>query len=695
MSCPELGAKALHAARSLAQPDRQAAYLDLAIHLFAMRLDQVVVLPGLRILGDFLERLDRARDDAPRRPAIHPILRLPLLHDPVENRHQLRVVRRSLLRGREPRVIGELLMLEALAEPRPVLVGVLLAEEHPLVLRLIAIPQGVAGLLPGLLRRVEIIARSQEGLKRGRAHEELGSVEGSIDGLSHPRSPALVERHHDAEGRHDAPIGVARAHPQIDGRLTGLSLPGHDARQGLHVDVVGRPVDLDRMTVAGVGGVDDPGVDRLQLLVVEVQTLEDAHGKVGQEDIRLLHQLVEEFLPLFLLQIDRQALLVAVDHQEVLVPVTDGQRLDAADAACTITGDRALDVDDLCAEVCQVLRADGSLQPLGQVENANPFPTPFAMLNSRPSDAPLRERLDLGIRVPQPLLQDLGGVLPNTGRHAAKPRRALAHVDGKAQALDRTVARVIQVQDVPIDRRDWIGCRIVVLFDHVCRKLLLIELPLPMRARLPGEDLLQYLHHLEPMLPAALLVAVEARIVDVEAHDLGESRPVFVGVGHGERHPAAIGAGIHRATHRIARVEPRDRLEEAILPHRKIGLHVQALRVHVPAEERRIHHLALAGLVAMVERHHDAQGEHHRRLHLADAGVDRRLTRLNQRRHHPGASRRQLVVRREIAIRPFGPEARAARIDDVRLELAEALVIPALLVQRSRTEGRSGRRRAR
>ena len=41
--------------------------------------------------------------------------------------------------------------------------------------------------------------------------------------------------------------------------------------------------------------------------------------------------------PPSLLEVDRHALLVAVDDQEVLVPVADRQRLDAANAARTVT----------------------------------------------------------------------------------------------------------------------------------------------------------------------------------------------------------------------------------------------------------------------------------------------------------------------------------------------------------------------
>ncbi len=69
----------------------------------------------------------------------------------------------------------------------------------------------------------------------------------------------------------------------------------------------------------------------------------------------------------------REALLVAVDHQEVLVPVADRQRLDAAHAAAPSPRHGAFDVDHLGAEVRQVLRADRALQPLGEVEDPDAF----------------------------------------------------------------------------------------------------------------------------------------------------------------------------------------------------------------------------------------------------------------------------------------------------------------------------------
>jgi hypothetical protein len=64
---------------------------------------------------------------------------------------------------------------------------------------------------------------------------------------------------------------------------------------------------------------------------------------------------------------------------------------------------------------------------------------------SAPDRAPRRERQDLAVRVSESLVEDLGGVLPDARRLASKPRRALAHVDGEAETLDRTVARMIEL----------------------------------------------------------------------------------------------------------------------------------------------------------------------------------------------------------------------------------------------------------
>ncbi len=57
------------------------------------------------------------------------------------------------------------------------------------------------------------------------------------------------------------------------------------------------------------------------------------------------------------------------------------------------------------------------------------------------------------------------------------------------------------------------------------------------------------------------------------------------------------------------------------------------------------------------QRHQRTEGEHHAGLHLARSGVDRRLARLHQGRHHAGARGGEFVEGGQVAVGPFGPEA--------------------------------------
>ena len=206
-----------------------------------------------------------------------------------------------------------------------------------------------------------------------RPHEELGPVQRSIDVLTAARRPAVVKCEEDAQGGHEPTVGIARAHSQVDGRLSGLPLTRHDSRKGLHVDVVRGAVDLEGMPVAGVGRVDQARIDLAELFVGESPGFQDVELEVRQEYVGLFDQLVEELLAFGFLQVDRHALLVAIDHEEVLVPVPHRQRLDAADAPGAVSRDGSLDVDYLGPEVGEVLSAHGPLEPLGQVEDPDSF----------------------------------------------------------------------------------------------------------------------------------------------------------------------------------------------------------------------------------------------------------------------------------------------------------------------------------
>src|SRR5205085_12043111 len=58
--------------------------------------------------------------------------------------------------------------------------------------------------------------------------------------------------------------------------------------------------------------VDDPGVDRLQILVAEPEALHRPHAEIFGDDVDARHELLEELDPLRGLQLERDAELVAI-----------------------------------------------------------------------------------------------------------------------------------------------------------------------------------------------------------------------------------------------------------------------------------------------------------------------------------------------------------------------------------------------
>ena len=76
------------------------------------------------------------------------------------------------------------------------------------------------------------------------------------------------------------------------------------------------------------------------------------------------------------------------------------------------------------------------------------------------------------------------------------------------------VGGVVVVQDVGVDQRRGVVHRVVVLLDGVGGDLVLGELLLPVLAGLTLKELVEHAHHLEPVLAAALVVGVEALVVD-------------------------------------------------------------------------------------------------------------------------------------------------------------------------------------
>jgi len=91
----------------------------------------------------------------------------------------------------------------------------------------------------------------------------------------------------------------------------------------------------------------------------------------------------------------------------------------------------------------------------------------------------LRELLAALLGEIEQSMEDVCGVLPHTRSEPIQPCRGLGHEDGEAQGPDRPHPRALQVEHVAIAARLWVGGRILEVFDHVGRELLLAELRLP------------------------------------------------------------------------------------------------------------------------------------------------------------------------------------------------------------------------
>jgi len=113
-----------------------------------------------------------------------------------------------------------------------------------------------------------------------------------------------------------------------------------------------------------------------QLLVAELEAREQRGAQVRQKNIGALDQAVHDFATALGLEIERQALLVAIDDQEILVPVAHGQALQALHAAALVPALRPLDLDHLGTEIGQVLGAHRPLEPHRQIDDPNSFERP-------------------------------------------------------------------------------------------------------------------------------------------------------------------------------------------------------------------------------------------------------------------------------------------------------------------------------
>ena len=198
---------------------------------------------------------------------------------------------------------------------------------------------------------------------------------GGIHLLPDAKTLTHHQSRHDAIRHHDRTHLVRHPPGETQGRHIRLAGGIHDAR-ARQSEVVERrlPTVGPLGSVPRGAGVDESGVHFLKGCVVETQPFVYSLAKILYENIALGDQLQNQRAPFGRLEVEGNALLVAVIGLEI--PVRSIRGFLAAhrrDVATRIAGPALLDLDDLGAHVTEHGRADRALLPDRPIKNANPF----------------------------------------------------------------------------------------------------------------------------------------------------------------------------------------------------------------------------------------------------------------------------------------------------------------------------------
>src|SRR5215470_3694343 len=303
-----------HRARRFREPDRYPDHANLA-RAGMLHLHERAARRHLWMCHDFRDAVDRAKGDT-----LGQENRLPLL---VGTREE-GLLQRSDERLAVAAAIGVRAIPRVVREVRPADGG---AEDLPQLLAAHS-EREIACLGPERLVGQECLVRRAHGLGRlavgqiaadHRAQQrELAFQHGHVDGLAAARPLLHAKGEHDPVGRVHARRHVCDRRPAADAVRAGLPRDGDHATLCLEDQVERGAVAIGPVLAeAGHGAIDDAGVPLPGLLVAQAQALERARAVILQHDVRALHELEEELLALRALEIDLDALLVAMQAHEI------------------------------------------------------------------------------------------------------------------------------------------------------------------------------------------------------------------------------------------------------------------------------------------------------------------------------------------------------------------------------------------
>src|SRR3954452_18548901 len=138
--------------------------------------------------------------------------------------------------------------------------------------------------------------------------------------------------------------------------------PAHRLADGVVTWLIGARPEIAK---AGDRAPDQARIGRLALFVAEVEPLQRPGAEIFHDDVGSGDQLARSCLPRLGLEIEHDALLVAVHRAE------GGAVVDRAPAAEGIAMDRRLDLDDLGAEIGEQHARIGSADIARELNDAN------------------------------------------------------------------------------------------------------------------------------------------------------------------------------------------------------------------------------------------------------------------------------------------------------------------------------------
>ncbi len=178
---------------------------------------------------------------------------------------------------------------------------------------------------------------------------------------------AREERGHHALRREHAGHDVRDGHAQPIGRAVAVAGDAHQAAFSLnHRVVAGFVASRAGLSVAGDRGVHQAWMPRVHRLPAEARAIHRAGLEVFDQHIGLGQQPVEHGPPLRVLEIDRHALLVAIDAEEVGALGADERR---APVARVVALAGVLHLDHARAHVGQHHRAVRAGEHAGEIEH--------------------------------------------------------------------------------------------------------------------------------------------------------------------------------------------------------------------------------------------------------------------------------------------------------------------------------------